>query len=82
MRTTITLDDDVAAMLKRLQKRSERSMKEVINVALREGLARLEQPMEPRSAYTIHPLSIGKCRLGNLDDVAEALALAEDEGFK
>jgi hypothetical protein len=81
MRTTITLDDDVAAMLERLRKSSKRSMKEVINAALREGLARLEKPKEPGTPYAIRPLSVGRCRLSNLDDVAEALALAEGEAF-
>lgn len=82
MRTTITLDDDVAAMLKQLQRTYKRSLKDVINEALREGLARLERPTKRRTPYAIRPLSVGSCLLGNLDDVAEALAVAEGEAFR
>lgn len=82
MRTTITLDDDVAAMLKQLQRTSKRSLKDVINEALREGLARLERPTKPRAPYVVQALSVGSCLLGNLDDVAEVLAVAEGEAFQ
>ena len=39
MRTTLTLDADVAAQLKRETRRSGRSFKETVNAALRRGLA-------------------------------------------
>lgn len=38
MRTTVTLDDDVAAKLRDEMSRSQRSMKEVLNTFLRRGL--------------------------------------------
>jgi hypothetical protein len=82
MRTTITLDDDVAALLQRLRKRSDRSLKELINAALREGLPRLMEKPSKRRRFRVRPLQVGKCRLPALDDVAEALAAAEGEGFK
>jgi hypothetical protein len=82
MRTTITLDDDVAALLRRLQKASKRSLKEVVNAALREGLAHLERPDKPRPSFVVRPLSVGSCLLGNIDDVAEALAVSEGESFR
>ena len=74
MRTTITLDDDVAAMLKQFQRTSKRSLKDVINAALREGLARLERLTKRRAPHVVQPLSVGTCLLEKLDDVAEALA--------
>ncbi|MGH9720998.1 MAG: ribbon-helix-helix protein, CopG family [Bryobacteraceae bacterium] len=39
MRTTLTLDDEVAARLKQEVRRSGRSFKETVNELLREGLA-------------------------------------------
>lgn len=39
MRTTLTLDPDVARALKRLARESERPFKEIVNEALRAGLA-------------------------------------------
>jgi hypothetical protein len=39
MRTTITLDDDVAANLRTIARKSGRAFKDVVNDALRKGLA-------------------------------------------
>lgn len=44
MRTTVTLDDDVAAKLKRLAHDREVSFKEALNSSLRRGL-RSEEPI-------------------------------------
>jgi Ribbon-helix-helix protein, copG family len=38
MRTTLTLDDDVAAALERLRKSRDASLKDLVNEALRRGL--------------------------------------------
>jgi hypothetical protein len=81
MRTTLTLDDDVAAMLKRVQARRKESLKKVVNQALREGLVRLDLP-RPRRTYTTRSVSLGRCLVGNIDDVAGVLAVAEGETFK
>lgn len=81
MRTTITLDDDVAALLRKLRQRSGRPLKELINAALREGLPRLLEKPSERGRFRVRPLDVGKCRLPTLDDVAEALAAAEGEAL-
>lgn len=44
MRTTLSLDDDVAVRLKRLHKKRDTSFKEVVNDVMRSGLDRLEAP--------------------------------------
>lgn len=82
MRTTLTLDDDVSALLERLVRNGKRSFKEVVNDALREGLRRLEAKPHAGTPYETRAVSLGKCRLSNLDDVAEALASAEGESFR
>jgi hypothetical protein len=83
MRTTITLDDDVAAAVRRLERVQRKSFKEVINEALREGLARLEQrPERRRSRFRTKALSVGKLRIGSIDDVSEVLAVAEGESYR
>jgi hypothetical protein len=82
MRTTITLDDDVAALLQQLRQRSRRSLKELVNAALREGLPRLMEERPKGASYRVRPLKVGRCRLSSLDDVAEALAVAEGEAFR
>ncbi|HEX6136616.1 MAG TPA: ribbon-helix-helix protein, CopG family [Casimicrobiaceae bacterium] len=83
MRTTITLDKDVAAQIERLRRAKNRSLKEVINATLREGLkhtaaARDTRPVSPRT----RSVDLGRCLLENVDDVAEVLSIAEGESFK
>jgi hypothetical protein len=44
MRNTLTLDDDVRVMLKKLQEERGLSFKEAVNQALRQGLYQLQAP--------------------------------------
>jgi hypothetical protein len=82
MRTTLTLDRDVAALLKRVMARRKSSLKTVVNEALREGLRGMVAPPPPPTSYTIRPVSLGRCRLPNVDNIAEVLALAEGDWYK
>ncbi len=79
MRTTITLDDDVAARLRR-RRTSGRTFKDVVNEALRAGLDALDEP-RPRArrrAYT-SPTSLGDSSFPNLDDIWAVIAAAEGD---
>lgn len=82
MRTTLTLDPDVAAHLERLRKTDDRSFKEIVNELLRAGLRNLDDRREERQPrqYT-KTVDLGK-PLIPLDNIAEALALAEGEDYK
>ena len=80
MRTTLTLDPDVALLLERLCQERQVPFKRLVNQALREGLRQLEAPA-PVTLFHTSTAALGRCLLGSLDDVAEALALAEGEGF-
>ena len=82
MRTTLTLEDDVAALLLRLRERRKASLKTVVNEALREGLKQIQAPSRPQRRRRTSVVSLGSCLPGNLDDVAEALAIAEGENFR
>lgn len=80
MRTTITLEDDVAVELGRLQKARDESFKQTLNAVLRAGLATLRTRRgQGRSLYKTAPVSLGSPRLKNLDDISEVLAFAEGE---
>lgn len=82
MRTTLSLEDDVEAMLSRVRKSRKAGLKEIVNQALRLGLrAMLTQPRASRPFRT-KTASLGDCLVGNLDDVAGVLAVVEDEAFK
>jgi hypothetical protein len=80
MRTTLTLEDDVAVLLERARRERKTSLKRLINDALRIGLT----PRRPRRAprYRIEPFHVGGCLFENLDDVAGVLAIAEGERYK
>jgi hypothetical protein len=82
MRTTLTLDDDVATMVDEIRSRRGASFKDVVNEALRLGLEEMSRPARTRSRYKTPSGSLGKCRLPDLDDISNALAAAEGEGFR
>ncbi len=81
MRTTLTLDDDVAALLTRLQRSKRRPFKELVNEALRQGLKQITGKPKARKPYQTAAVDLGRCRFGSLDDIAEVLAVAEGESF-
>jgi len=82
MRTTITLDKDVAVVIERLRRARNQTLKEVINETLREGLKHAAPQRAKRVAIHSPTVDLGRCLIGNVDDVAEALALAEGESFR
>ena len=82
MRTTLTLDRDVAAMLERLRKTRRQSLKSLVNEALRQGLKQLASPPRRREPFRTSVVSLGGCRIGSIDNVAELLAVAEGDSFR
>ena len=82
MRTTLTLEDDVAAQIERLRKRRGESLKDLINEALREGLKQMAAPPRKHAPFRTKSVDLGRCLLGNVDNVAEVLAVAEGESFR
>ena len=82
MRTTITLEDDVAAAIEQLRRAEGRSLRDVLNELLRSGLARTRADMAAQPPYRTKSVSLGGCRLPDVDNIAEVLALAEGEGYR
>jgi hypothetical protein len=82
MRTTLSLDDDVAATLERLRKGRDSGLKELINEALRRGLKDMSARPKRSQAFHTRSVALGRVRLASIDNVGEALALAEVESFK
>ena len=79
MRTTITLEDDVAIRLQRLKQKDDQTFKTLVNAVLRAGLDQLEAPASSsRSTYRLKPVPL-RPRLPNLDNIAEVLASVEGE---
>jgi predicted transcriptional regulator len=82
MRTTLTLDDDVAEALERLRRTRRQTLKDLVNEALRRGLKQMLAPPKRREPFRTQAIELGRCRLGSIDNVAEALSIAEGESFK
>jgi hypothetical protein len=81
MRTTLTIDDDVAAELEHLRRERGASLKEVVNDLLRCGLRTIETKPKARNPFHTKTHD-GGAFLFPIDNVAEALAYAEGEDFK
>ena len=81
MRTTLTIDDDVALALERLRKSRNASLKEVINEALRRGLKEMGAPRKPRERFRTRSVSLGRVRVASIDNIAETIAVSEGESF-
>ena len=59
MRTTLTLDDDIARILKRRARELDRPFKEVVNATLRNGLAKEDLPVASKPAPKVVPRNLG-----------------------
>ena len=82
MRTTLTIEDDVAALLQRLRVERNAGLKDLINEALRRGLYDMASPPKQRAVFRTRSVDLGRPRLANFDNIAEVLAIAEGEDFR
>lgn len=82
MRTTLTLDDDVAAALEQLRRTRGVGLKALVNEALREGLKHLNAPPARRKRFRTASVDLGPLLIGSVDNTAEVLAILEGEAFK
>jgi len=79
MRTTLSLDDDVAAQLEAWRAKQDLSFKEAVNSALRRGLSELSRP-RAHKPFRTKPIDMGQCLVASLDNIWEVLDEAENEG--
>lgn len=78
MRTTLTLDRDVADKAKAIVRQSGRPFKQIINEALRCGLEQLQAPAK-RKRYRAPVYSMAVRDGLNLDNIQELLSQIEGE---
>jgi hypothetical protein len=81
MRTTLTLDPDVAAKARRGAARLGKPFKSVINSALRIGLEAVLKPAAARP-YRVKPLPLGLKKGFSYDNIGELLAQIEGEDYR
>jgi len=73
VRTTLTLDEDVAAKLQALSRRSGRSFREVVNETLRRGLMNTSA-RGGRQPFVVQARDLGRLRPGlSLDNIGDLL---------
>jgi hypothetical protein len=78
VRTTLTLDDDVASRLKAEVRRSGKPFKEVVNEQLRIALSSRGPGRKPQPPFQIRPRDLGALRPGlSLDNVGALIEAAE-----
>jgi hypothetical protein len=77
MRTTLTLDEDVAAKLKAEMRRSGKSFRDTVNDTLRYGLVE-KRVVTRRRPFKVEARDLGNLRPGlSLDNVGELLEQIE-----
>ncbi len=79
MRTTLTLDDDVAVAVERRRRERGHSLKEEVNELLRVGLLNVERRRAEQARPSFEPLRAGACLMPNIDNIAEVLSIAEGD---
>ncbi len=82
MRTTLTIDDDVAIALERLRRSGDASLKELVNEALRRGIKDMSAQTKRRRRVRTRSVDLGPLQIAGIDNIAEVLAITEGEGFK
>ncbi|HEV7219311.1 MAG: CopG family transcriptional regulator [Terriglobales bacterium] len=75
MRTTLSLDDDVARLLNKESRRSGASFKEVVNHFLRLGLMASKRPQ--RKPFVVTPRKLGLPSGLSYDNVEELIEVLE-----
>ena len=78
----MTLEDDVAAALERLRRMRNASFKDLINEALRRGLKDMSNRTKRRERLRTRSVALGQLRIAGVDNIGEALAVAEGEAHK
>ena len=87
MRTTLTLDDDLAERLKELARQGGRSFKEVTNEVIRRGLSAGEVQIEGIAPFRVDASECGMKpgvdphKLNQIYDELEAERLRTESGF-
>jgi len=71
MRTTLSLDDDVAQLLKKEVRRTGSSFKEAVNRFLRMGLTASKQPV--RKPFRVKPWNLGLPPFEKVEELLEYL---------
>ena len=83
MRTTLTLDDDIAVQLGRLREERKMSLRDAVNAAMRLGLTLMNNPAAAKKKSCKTPVfHATRALIGDLTSTADMLAVAEGEDHR
>jgi hypothetical protein len=83
MRTTVTIDDDLAVRLERERLEQHKTFKEYLNEVLRAGLAaRAGAGAAPAERFHTEPAHLGQRLVGDVHSISELLAIAEGDDHR
>ena len=82
MRTTLTIDDDVAGELERLRRTRDASFKDLVNDALRLGLRQMTDPPKRKKPFRTRSFDGGRLLVASIDNIGELLAEIEGEWYR
>ena len=82
MKKTLSIDPDVAELLKRAAKQRGMTFSQTVNEALRLGLGAISARRTNLEGGRTRSVDCGRCELPNVDNIAEVVAWAEGESYK
>ncbi len=83
MRTTLTLDDDIAVQLTQLRETRNMSLRDAVNAAMRMGLTLMNSTVPTKKKTFKTPVFHATRSLtGDMTSTADMLAVAEGEDYR
>lgn len=82
MRTTLTIDDDVASLLEKEMRRTGQPLKTTVNHLLRSGLQQAAAPAKPRKPFRIKTRKLGLPKEWTSGSVSELIEMLEGPGYR
>jgi hypothetical protein len=81
MRTTLTLEDDVAVAVERRRRERSHSLKQEINELLRVGLEHVNEPPSEVPEFRVEPFDCGGLLI-DIDDMGPVLDMLDVEDWQ
>jgi hypothetical protein len=81
MRTTLTLDDDVAAAIEHRRQERNHSLKQEVNELIRVGLMHVDEPLPEAPPFRVEPFDCGGLLI-DIDDMGPALDMLDAEEWR
>jgi hypothetical protein len=81
VRTTLTLDDDVAAAIEHRRRERNHSLKQEVNELIRVGLLHVDGPPPKAPEFRVEPLDAGGLLI-DIDDMGPVLDMLDAEDWQ